>query len=76
MKENKMLKNRLIVIGFFCVLTGAVLPFLILTGVVESTFLMNAIAYTTSTVGIFLGVIGTATWVGDQKRKDDWHDDY
>lgn len=65
--------NRFLVIGFFLVLIGAVLPFLIVIGLIESTFLMNFIAYTTSTVGIFLGVIGTATYVGEKRRKDDRH---
>lgn len=40
-----MLKNRLIVVGFFMVLTGAVLPFLIVMGVLESTFFLNFLAF-------------------------------
>jgi len=67
-----MLLNRLIVIGFFLVLAGAVLPFLIVIGLLESTFLLNFIAFFASTAGIFLGVIGTATYVGIKKRQDDW----
>lgn len=73
-----MLNNRLIILGFFGVLIGAVLPFLIVIGVIESTFFLNFLAFTTSTVGIFLGVIGTAMHVGDEhrrkKREDDWYD--
>lgn len=64
--------NRLIVIGFFLVLIGAVLPFVIVIGILESTFLLNFIAFATSTIGIFLGVIGTAMFVGHRKREDDW----
>jgi nitric oxide reductase large subunit len=67
-----MLRNRLIVSGFFLVLAGAVLPFLIVIGMLESTFLLNFVAYAASTIGIFLGVIGTATYVGEQRRQDDW----
>ena len=67
-----LLNNRLIVIGFFLVLLGAVLPFLIVIRVVESTFFLNFLAFIASTVGIFLGVIGTAMHVGEERRKDDW----
>ncbi len=67
-----MLLNRLVIIGFFLVLAGAVLPFLILIGLLESTFFINFFAYAASTVGIFLGVIGTATYVGEKRRQDDW----
>lgn len=68
-----IINNRLIVIGFFLVLLGAVLPFLIIIGVLKSTFLLNFIAFTASTVGIFLGVIGTAMYVGTKRRQEDWH---
>lgn len=64
--------NRLIVIGFFLVLLGAVLPFLIIMGVIESTLLTNFVAFAASIVGVFLGVIGVATYVGEKRRQDDW----
>lgn len=69
-----MLANRYIAIGFLCVLTGAVLPFLIVLKLVPSTFFLNFLAFGASTVGLFLGVIGVATYVGDRRRKgrDDW----
>lgn len=65
--------NRLIAIGFVLVLIGAVLPFLIVIQIIESTFLLNGIAFVASTVGVFLGVIGTAMHVGSHKKQeDDW----
>lgn len=69
--------NRLIAVGLVLVIIGAVLPFLIVMSVLPSTFLLNILAYATSTVGIFLGVIGVAMHVGEARRKhkDDWHDD-
>ncbi|MDX1614741.1 MAG: hypothetical protein R3300_10565 [Candidatus Promineifilaceae bacterium] len=68
--------NRLIVIGFILVLIGAVLPFLIVLRFVPSTFFLNFLAYGASIVGIFLGVIGVANYVGDMRRKnrDEWGD--
>lgn len=63
-----MLKNRLIVVGFFMVLTGAVLPFLIVMGVLESTFFLNFLAFATSVIGVFLGILGAATIVGGDRK--------
>jgi len=69
--------NRLIVVGMILVVIGAVLPFLIVLHILPSTFFLNFVAYGASTVGIFLGILGVATHVGEarRKRKDDWHDD-
>lgn len=69
--------NRLIALGFVMVLTGAVMPFLIVMRVLPSTFLLNFFAYGISTVGIFLGVIGVAIHVGKERKKskDDWYDE-
>ena len=68
--------NRYVVIGFFLVLAGAVLPFLIVLDILPSTFFLNFLAFGASTAGIFLGVIGVATYVGANRRKnrDDWRD--
>ncbi|GJM39859.1 MAG: hypothetical protein DHS20C20_01410 [Ardenticatenaceae bacterium] len=68
--------NRLIGLGFVFVLLGAVLPFLIVIRWVESTFFLNFFAFAASMVGIFLGVIGTAMYVGDshRRRENDWYE--
>jgi cell division protein FtsW (lipid II flippase) len=69
--------NRLIAVGMVLVIIGAVLPFLIVLRYVPSTFTLNFLAYGTSTVGIFLAVIGVAMHVGDvrKRNRDEWHDD-
>jgi len=64
--------NWLIVIGFFMVLAGAVLPFLIVIRLLPSTYLLNFLAFVASIVGVFLGVIGVAVYVGNRRRRDDW----
>ncbi|HOU24922.1 MAG TPA: hypothetical protein PLN42_11865 [Anaerolineae bacterium] len=69
--------NRLLVVGFFLVVIGAVLPFLIVLHYVPSTFLLNILAYMASTVGIFLAVLGVALHVGKARKRqqdDDWYD--
>lgn len=64
---------RLLVIGFFLVVAGAVLPFLIVIGILPSTFFLNFFAYGASITGIFLGVIGAASYARIQRdREDDW----
>ncbi len=68
--------NRYIVIGFFLVLIGAVLPFLMVLRMVPSTFFLNFFAFSASVAGLFLGVIGVATHMGVERRKgrDDWRE--
>ena len=56
-------------------LAGAILPFLMIIGVLESTFFMNFLTYIASVIGMFVGFLGIAMWVGDERRQnDDWHD--
>jgi len=62
--------RAIIALGFVLVLTGAVLPFLIVMKVLESTLLLNFIAYTVSFAGLMLGVIGAAFYVRSSKNKD------
>ena len=64
--------SRLLLIGFFLVLIGAVLPFLIVIQMVESTFLLNFIAFAASVTGMFLGILGTASYVGRKERESKW----
>jgi cell division protein FtsW (lipid II flippase) len=69
--------NRFVAVGFVLVVIGAVLPFLIVLRYVPSTFTLNFLAYGTSTVGIFLAVIGVAMHVGSARKnkRDEWDDD-
>lgn len=71
-----MLRNPLLIIGFVLVLVGAVLPFLIVIRLIESTFFLNFVAFSASVAGIFMGVIGTAMHVADVRRQDEWHNKY
>jgi hypothetical protein len=76
MVKRMMRFNRLLVVGFLLVVIGAVLPFLIVIRVLPSTFLLNFLAYATSLIGIFLGILGMAIYVGEKRRndEDDWYD--
>lgn len=58
----------LVGLGLILMLLGIALPFLILVKVLESTFFLNFFAYGASVSGLFLGVIGVATWVRTKKE--------
>ncbi len=63
---------KLVLIGFLLVLLGAVLPFLMVIRVLEASFLLSFISYGASVGGLFLGVIGAASYVGKVKRRRDY----
>ena len=52
----------------FLVVAGVVLPLLMVLGVLKSTFALNFIAYFASVAGLFLGIIGGATYA--RRHKD------
>jgi len=55
-------------LGLILMILGIVIPFLILIRVFESTFFLNFFSWGASVGGLFLGIIGVATWV--RKRKE------
>lgn len=65
-----MKPGRLIFVAFIMVLLGAVLPFLMVIRLLESTWLLNFISYIVSVGGLFLGIIGASFYVREQKRDD------
>jgi hypothetical protein len=58
----------LVSIGIGLMLLGIILPFLMLIHVLESTFFLNFFSWGASVSGLFLGVIGVATWVRTRKE--------
>lgn len=59
--------KRMIIIGFFGVLIGMVVPFLIILGFLENTFLLNMTSYGLSILGLMLGVVGSLMYVTPDK---------
>lgn len=66
--------GRLMVIGFIGLVVGVVLPFLMVLRLVESTFLLNFIAYGASIGGLFMGMLGAFSYARREreKRRDPW----
>ena len=60
--------KHLILVGFFLVLTGAVLPFLMVIQVLKSTFFLNFFSFGATMSGLLLGMIGAATYVRMRKE--------
>jgi len=68
---NPTLAQRLIIIGLLLTLMGFVLPFLIVLGVLKSTFLLNFLAFTVSVGGLFMGIIGVSMYVSKYRKRDE-----
>ncbi len=67
--------DRLLVISVFLLLFGCIMPFLMVTQAVESTFLLNFLSFAASISGLFLGVIGIATQrLKTRKEEDDFRE--
>jgi len=60
-------RSRLIIIGFALLFTGAVLPFLMVNGLLESTLALIFLAYSCSTAGFITGFIGIARYARPKK---------
>ena len=66
-----MRPNRLFVAGLALVVAGAVLPFLMVLGVLPSTLFLSFAAYISSITGLFLGILSAAAIYSDRRRKHD-----
>lgn len=62
--------KRLIFIGFLLVTFGFVGPFLMVLGMVKSTYALNFISYGASVGGLFMGIIGAALYTRANRKKD------
>lgn len=55
--------RTVILIGFFLVLLGAVLPMLMVLKIFEASFFLSFISFGASVLGLFLGLVGAAWYV-------------
>lgn len=61
--------NRIVILGFFLVLLGFVVPFLMVLQIIQAGFLLSFLSYAASIAGLFLGIIGAASYIRLDKRK-------
>jgi hypothetical protein len=60
--------RTLFAIGFVLVLTGFVLPFLMVMQIIKASFVLSFVSHAASVAGLFLGLIGAAYYVGKMRR--------
>ncbi len=65
-----MRPKQIIAVGFVLVLVGFVAPFLMVMGVIRSTFALSFIVYGISIVGLFMGVYGGALLIRRDTTQD------
>lgn len=58
---------KLIVVAFVLLLLGAILPFLMVIGLLESTLFLNFLAVVSSITGLTTGFIGVAFYIRRQR---------
>ena len=62
-------KPRLLLsLGLMLMLVGIILPFLMVTHMIASTFFLNFFSWGASVAGLFMGFIGVATWTKLRKE--------
>lgn len=61
--------GKMIVVGFFLVLIGLLLPLFMVLGLLTSTFFLNFVAYIASFSGMILGMIGAVLYTRTHRRR-------
>ena len=61
--------KRILIIGFFLVLSGFVIPLLMVIKVIEPTFLLSFISYGASLLGLILGFVGAALYTRIMRKE-------
>ena len=58
---------QLMLLGFIMLLGGFALPFLMISQLLEPTFLLILLAYLSSVGGLVIGVIGSALYIRERQ---------
>jgi hypothetical protein len=51
-----------ILLGFILVVLGAVIPFLMVLGILQLSFWLSILAYSASVIGLLIGVVGASVF--------------
>jgi hypothetical protein len=66
----KPLSGRtIIIIGAVLVILGFIIPLLMVIHVLESGIVIDFLSFIASTAGVFLGLVGSAMYVEDRRRR-------
>lgn len=62
-------ENKLILIALILLFLGFALPLFMILGIMDSTYLLNFLAYGSSVLGLFLGIVASARIVIRSRNK-------
>jgi hypothetical protein len=61
---------RIILFGFMLVVLGFVIAVLMTIRIIEPSLFLGLVSYLSSFGGLFLGIMGTALYVRDERRRN------
>jgi uncharacterized membrane protein (DUF485 family) len=61
----------MIALAFLMLVLGFVLPFLMMMRILESTILLNFVAYLVSVFGLVLGIVGASSYTRRADKEND-----
>jgi membrane associated rhomboid family serine protease len=67
---------RLMAVGVALMVLGILLPLLMILHILESTLLMNFIAYLASFGGLLIGLLGVVDYARTQRKRENEDEDY
>jgi|GEM_PF-902178 hypothetical protein len=67
---------RLMAVGVALMVLGILLPLLMILHILESTLLMNFIAYLASFGGLLIGLLGVVDYARTQRKRENEGEDY
>jgi len=59
--------SNLIIVGFILLVIGVVVPLMMVTGVLESTYFWNAVAIVGQVAGLVLGLMGIGMYMASRR---------
>jgi hypothetical protein len=62
--------KAILAIGFVLVFLGALLPWLMVMHLLESTFFLNFFAFGSTIAGMILGFLGVVSYVAEHRGRD------
>ena len=65
----KLTSTQFLIIGFFLVTYGMVIPWLMVLQIVKATYFLSFTSYAATFTGLLFGTIGISTYFHNKRRK-------
>jgi positive regulator of sigma E activity len=66
----KLTPIQFLVSGFFMVLFGLVVPYLMVVRIIQPTFFLSFLSFAASFTGLMFGLVGVATYTREHRNRD------